>query len=125
MMSFMPSAAEPTRKWQVPIMQHRHFTSPASSGPPRDPVPPSQAPPPPAWRWWLVLFGLLATVLLLWSPSMKSTTTFSFNYSKFLAQVDANKVKTAAIDPNGGVTGTLRNGDDYTTQIPVVLNDAS
>ena len=55
---------------------------------------------------------------------MKSTTTVSFNYSKFLAQVDANKVKTAAIDPNGGVTGTLRNGDDYTTQIPVVLNDA-
>ena len=40
MMSFMPSAAEPTRKWQVPIMQHRHFTSPASSGPPRDPAAP-------------------------------------------------------------------------------------
>ncbi|MGO9964104.1 MAG: ATP-dependent zinc metalloprotease FtsH [Acidimicrobiales bacterium] len=106
-------------------MQHRHFTSPASSGQPRDPVPPSQAQtPPPAWRWWLVLFGLLATILLLWSPSMKTTTTLSFNYSKFLAQVDANKVKTASIDPNGAVTGTLRNGDDYTTQIPVVLNDA-
>ena len=106
------------------MMQHRHFTSPASSGPPRDPPPPSPAPPPPAWRWWLVLFGLLATILLLWSPSMKTTTTVSFNYSTFLARVEANKVKTASIDPNGGVTGTLRNGDDYTTQIPVVLNDA-
>ena len=105
-------------------MQHRHFTSPASSGPPRDPPPPSPAPPPPAWRWWLVLFGLLATILLLWSPSMKTTTTVSFNYSTFLARVEANKVKTASIDPNGGVTGTLRNGDDYTTQIPIVLNDA-
>jgi cell division protease FtsH len=70
------------------------------------------------------LFGLLATILLLWSPSMKTTTTVSFNYSTFLARVEANKVKTASIDPNGGVTGTLRNGDDYTTQIPVVLNDA-
>jgi cell division protease FtsH len=55
---------------------------------------------------------------------MKTTTTVTFNYSTFLARVDANKVKTASIDPNGGVTGTLRNGDDYTTQIPVVLNDA-
>jgi len=70
------------------------------------------------------LFGLLATILLLWSPSMKTTTTVSFNYSTFLARVEANKVKTASIDPNGGVTGTLRNGDDYTTQIPIVLNDA-
>ncbi|MGA3216915.1 MAG: ATP-dependent zinc metalloprotease FtsH [Acidimicrobiales bacterium] len=105
-------------------MQHRHFTSSASSGPPRDPPPPSPAPPPPKWRWWLVLFGLLATILLLWSPTMKTTTTVTFNYSTFLARVDANKVKTASIDPNGGVTGTLRNGDDYTTQIPVVLNDA-
>jgi cell division protease FtsH len=75
-------------------------------------------------RWWLLALGLLATVLLLWSPSMKSTTTVSFNYSTFLARVEANKVKTASIDPNGGVTGTLRNGDDYTTQIPIVLNDA-
>ncbi len=105
-------------------MQHRHFTSPASSGPPRDPAPPPPAPPPPKWRWWLVLFGLLATVLLLWSPNMKTTTTVTFNYSTFLARVEANKVKTASIDPNGGVTGTLRNGDDYTTQIPIVLNDA-
>jgi cell division protease FtsH len=70
------------------------------------------------------LFGLLATILLLWSPNMKTTTTVTFNYSTFLARVEANKVKTASIDPNGGVTGTLRNGDDYTTQVPVVLNDA-
>jgi cell division protease FtsH len=55
---------------------------------------------------------------------MKTTTTVTFNYSTFLARVEANKVKTASIDPNGGVTGTLRNGDDYTTQIPIVLNDA-
>ena len=123
-MPLMPCVAEPSRKWQVPAMQHRHFTSSASSGPPRDPPPPSPAPPPPKWRWWLVLFGLLATILLLWSPTMKTTTTVTFNYSTFLARVDANKVKTASIDPNGGVTGTLRNGDDYTTQIPVVLNDA-
>jgi cell division protease FtsH len=32
-------------------------------------------------------------------------------------------VSTASIDPNGGVKGKLNNGDDYTSQIPIVLND--
>ena len=123
-MSLTPYGSDPSRKWQVLIMQHRHFTSPASSGPPRDPQPKPAGPPPPTMRWWLLALGLLATVLLLWSPDIKSTTTVNFNYSTFLSRVAANKVKTASIDPNGGVTGTLRNGDDYTTQIPVVLNDA-
>ena len=54
---------------------------------------------------------------------MKTTTTVSYNYSTFLAQVEANKVSTASIDPNGGVTGKLKNGDDYTSQIPLALND--
>ncbi|MGD0945489.1 MAG: ATP-dependent metallopeptidase FtsH/Yme1/Tma family protein, partial [Acidimicrobiales bacterium] len=81
------------------MMQNRHFTSSANSGPPRDPPPPSKTPSqPPLWRWWL-------------------------NYSSFLARVEANKVKTASINTNGAVTGTLSNGEDYTSQIPTVLND--
>ena len=75
------------------------------------------------WRWWLLLFGLLATLLLLWSPNIKTTPTVNLNYSAFLARVEANKVKTASINTNGAVTGTLRNGDNYTSQIPTVLND--
>jgi cell division protease FtsH len=62
--------------------------------------------------------------LLLWSPSVKTTPTVSLNYTSFLARVETNKVVTASIDPNGGVTGRLKNGDNYTTQIPTVLNDA-
>jgi cell division protease FtsH len=65
----------------------------------------------------------LATLFLLSLPDMKTTTTVHFNFSTFLARVEANKVTTASIDPNGGVTGKLKNGDDYTSQIPVVLND--
>jgi len=72
----------------------------------------------------LLLVGLVVTSLLLFGPSMKSAkTTFSYNYSQFLSQVGANKVSTASIDVNGGVTGTLKNGDDYTTQIPTALAD--
>ena len=104
-------------------MKQRHFTNPANSGPPRDPQRPPPASPPPVWRWWLLLFGLLATLLLLWSPNIKTTPTVNLNYSAFLARVEANKVKTASINTNGAVTGTLRNGDNYTSQIPTVLND--
>ena len=104
-------------------MHNRHFTSPANPGPPRDPQPKPAPPPPPRARWWLLLLGLLLTVLLFSLPDMKTTTTVKLDYSTFLARVEASKVKTASIDTNGAVTGKLKNGDDYTSQIPVVLND--
>jgi cell division protease FtsH len=74
-------------------------------------------------RWWLLAFGLFATLLLFSLPDMKTTTTVNFNFSTFLARVEANKVVTASINTNGAVTGKLKNGDDYTSQIPTVLND--
>ncbi len=104
-------------------MTQRHFTSPANPGPPRDPQPKPAAPPPPKVRWWLLAFGLFATLLLFSLPDMKTTTTVNFNFSTFLARVEANKVVTASINTNGAVTGKLKNGDDYTSQIPTVLND--
>jgi len=69
--------------------------------------------------------GLFVTVVLLSLPSMTSTTTVKLNFSTFLARVEANKVTTASIDPAGAVTGKLRGGDDYTSQIPTVLDDTS
>jgi cell division protease FtsH len=69
------------------------------------------------------LIGVLATILLFSLPAMKSTTTENINYSTFYARLEANKVKTASINPSGAVTGKLSNGDNYTTQIPTVLND--
>ena len=48
-------------------MQHRHFTSPAKPGPPRDPQPAPAPPPPPRARWWLLLLGLAVTALLLFA----------------------------------------------------------
>ncbi|MGA2531130.1 MAG: ATP-dependent metallopeptidase FtsH/Yme1/Tma family protein [Acidimicrobiales bacterium] len=109
--------------WQVPVIGAVHFTSPAKPGPSRDPQPKPAPPPPPKVRWWFLLAGLVVTVLLLSLPAMKTTTTVNFNFSTFLARVGANKVDTASINPNGGVTGKLKNGDDYTTQIPTVLDD--
>ncbi len=103
----------------------RHATSPAKPGPSRDRPPAPAPPPPPRWRAWLLPIGLLLTILLLFAPGRSSTPTQSFDYSKFLAQVDAGKVRTASINPSGGVTGALKKGGNYTSQIPVVINDTS
>ena len=53
---------------------------------------------------------------------MASKPTKNFTYSSFVSAVDANQVKTASVDPNGSVTGTLTSGENYTTQIPTALN---
>ena len=83
-------------------------------------------PPPPAWRNWLIVIGALATVLLLFGPLMStgpSVTTLT--YTQFYNDVVSNRVATASIDPNGSVTGTLRGGQHYQSQIPTALGDTS
>jgi cell division protease FtsH len=73
----------------------------------------------------LLLAGVALTLLLLFTPSMGSSKpTHKLNYTTFLNDVQANKVKSASIDPNGAITGTLTNGDKYTSQIPIALRDS-
>src|SRR5438046_1184062 len=85
---------------------------------PRAPAPP----PPPRWQRRLPAVGLLLTLLLLLWP-MRSNAPKELSYSQFLTQVEDGKIATAAIDPSGAVTGTLKGGGDYTTQIPTALQD--
>jgi cell division protease FtsH len=59
------------------------------------------------------------------TPHTASTPTVNYTYSKFLAQVDANKVRTASIDPTGAITGALKKGGNYTSQIPLAIDDTS
>ena len=56
-------------------------------------------------------------------PHMSSTTTKSFTYSKFLSEVTSGDVRTASVNPGGAITGTLKGGDDYTSQIPTAIDD--
>ena len=73
----------------------------------------------------MLLAGVAITLALLFASNTKSTPTQSFSYTQFLSQVKANKVKTASIDSNGGVSGALSDGDNYTSQIPTALADNS
>jgi cell division protease FtsH len=96
------------------------MTEHAKSGPaanPRAPAPP----PPPAWQRWLPLAGLAVTAVILFWPRGASPTELS--YSAFLSRVQAGGVATAVIDPSGAVTGTLKAGGEYATQIPTALQD--
>src|SRR6266536_4842085 len=102
-----------------------HRTSPAQ---PRDsragqkrqgPAPP----PPPPWRHWLLYIGIAATIVLFFLPIGR--TSSELTYTQFVNDVTANRVKTATIDSNGGVSGTLIDGEGYSTQIPVALQDTN
>jgi cell division protease FtsH len=93
------------------------------SGPPSDPRPSPAPPPPPRWRPWLLPFGILITVLLFLRPS--TTTPTNLNYSQFVHDVTVNKVSTATISSSGQVSGKLKGGASYTSQIPTALSDDS
>jgi cell division protease FtsH len=101
----------------------RHLTSSAQSGS-GDDRPPAPAPPRSSpKRHWVLYAGILLTLFLLFYPEMKGTQTKSYSYSAFLNQVGRNKVSAASVNPSGAITGTLRNGGDYTSQIPTAISD--
>src|SRR3954471_7096048 len=80
------------------------------------------APPPrPRWWNWVVVIGLLFSLFLLFFPASSSGTELT--YTEFLSRVRTAQVKTATIDENGAVSGTLASGQTYTTQIPIALQD--
>jgi cell division protease FtsH len=72
---------------------------------------------------WLLPAGVLITLVLLSLPHMTGTPTKNFSYSKFLSQVESGNVRTASVNPGGGITGTLKSGDNYTSQIPTAVTD--
>jgi cell division protease FtsH len=72
---------------------------------------------------WLLPVGILISILLLSLVHAPSTTTKNLTYSKFLSDVDAGDVHTASVNPSGAITGTLKGGDNYTSQIPTAITD--
>jgi cell division protease FtsH len=93
--------------------------------PPGDKPTPTAPPPPPGWRHWLWPLALIAAlVLFLFLPRwFGGITTVNLSYSTFISDVQANKVKTFTLDNSTGstapATGTLKNGKNYTTVIPL------
>jgi cell division protease FtsH len=99
------------------------MTEQAKPGPGRGRPRPPAPPPPPAWRNWLLVAGLIVSILILFWPSMGQPAALELSYSGFLSRVRNGDVKTALIDANGAVTGTLEDGGSYETQIPTAIED--
>jgi cell division protease FtsH len=94
-----------------------------SAPPPGDKPTPTAPPPPPAWRHWLWPIALIATLgLYFFLPSIHTTSTVTLTTSQFLADVNANKIKSANFGngsngSNRTVTGVLRSGKGFTTVV--------
>ncbi|HUY46248.1 MAG TPA: ATP-dependent zinc metalloprotease FtsH [Streptosporangiaceae bacterium] len=91
--------------------------------PPGDKPAPAAPPPPPAWRHWLWPAALLAALVLFLVLPRVGSPPVNLSYSTFLSDVTAHKVKTFTLENSAGstapATGTLTNGDKYTTVIPL------
>jgi cell division protease FtsH len=111
-----------TARRQERSLPLKHLSGSAKPGPPRDRPRAPAPPPPPKWRTALIVVGLAITLLLLLRPA-SSTPPKNYTYTSFINAVTANQIKTATIQANGEVTGTLKSGVSYTSQIPTALND--
>jgi cell division protease FtsH len=94
-----------------------------SAPPPGDKPSPTAPPPPPSWRHWLWPAALLAALVLFLLLPRVGAPSVNLTYSTFLSDVSAHKIKTFTLDNSTGstapATGTLKNGDSYTTVIPL------
>jgi cell division protease FtsH len=77
-----------------------------------------------AWRRW-VLLGSTAVILTLLTLPRASQPGTVLSYSRFLTEIATGAVRAVTIDPAGQVTGSLANGRQFATAIPVALDDRS
>jgi len=105
------------------VPERRHLSGSARPGPPNDRPPAPAPPPPPRWRSWLLPIGIILTVLLFLRPSTTTSSPTKLTYTDFVNAISANKVVNASIDTAGNVSGKLKNGTSYTSEIPTALND--
>ena len=95
------------------------MTKQATPPPTPDKGTPTAPPPPPPWRHYLWLVALAIFVLLYFLlPATRAAKPVTLNYSQFLHEVSAKKVKTVTLQSDGSASGTLANGSQYTTVVP-------
>ncbi|MFD5462181.1 ATP-dependent zinc metalloprotease FtsH [Kitasatospora sp. NPDC127059] len=104
----------------------RHPTGRAKPGPPPDPPKPAEPEPesqPGRWRWLLPV-AIAVTMLFVLLARTPSGTGSRYTYTDFTGRVDAGQVKTVEITDRGAVSGTLKDGTKFTTQIPTALDSS-
>ncbi len=101
-----------------------HHTSPARSGGPERKKPtPTAPPPPPRWRNALIIVGILLTAWLLYNSLSPTTKPVKLRYDEFITKVEDDQVKSVEIDAQGQVSGTLKDGTEFETQLVTAVPD--
>jgi cell division protease FtsH len=108
----------PAGRWAL-----RHPSNTAKSGPPPDRPSSPAPPPPPRWRNWLLVVGLLVTVVLFLLPVPTSGKVEQLSYSQLKSDIAAGQVASVALGPDGAVSGKLTNGTKFTSSYPTSLQD--
>jgi cell division protease FtsH len=76
------------------------------------------------WRWLLVLVLVIVLVLFL-THTFARTNVKQIGYSQFVHDVTSNQVGTATYNnENGSISGTLKNGQSYSTTAGIPLPDS-
>ncbi|MDN3352002.1 ATP-dependent zinc metalloprotease FtsH [Actinomadura sp. DC4] len=106
-------------------MRLAHRTNSARPGPPEKHTPAPVPPTPPRWRAWVLTIGIaiMFAAGLAFHSYGGGTSARSLSYTGFVNEVTTDKVATATINSTGSVSGTLRGGAAYTSQIPTALGD--
>ncbi len=94
------------------------MTKEARTPPTGDKGTPTAPPAPPAWRHYLWFLALAVFLVLFFTLPTTNQRSVSLTYSQFLHDVTNHKVKTVTIDTSGSATGTLKDGNQYSTAIP-------
>jgi cell division protease FtsH len=68
----------------------------------------------------LIPIGILLTLWLL-LPLLLPTAP-QLTYTQFVHAVDDGRVASVAIDSEGAASGTLKDGTDFTTAIPIAIS---
>ena len=101
-----------------------HQSTSAKSGPPTDRRPAPAPPPPPPWRHWLLVAGVVLTAgLFIFSGVHRANAPKELSFTTFQNDVGSGQIKTATISTTGHVSGDLKSGGTYETQIPTALQD--
>jgi cell division protease FtsH len=108
----------PAGRWAL-----RHLTGTARPGPPPDRPPSPAPPPPPAWRNWLLIVGLVLTVVLFLLPVPGAGKVEQPSYSQLKSDIAAGQVRSVALGPDGGISGKLTNGTKFTSSYPTAIQD--
>jgi cell division protease FtsH len=71
----------------------------------------------------LIPAGVLLSALLLFGPGLTSGSRQQLSYTQFLQDVNAGRVQQVTLASDGGVTGTLKGGTQFSSRIPTNVGD--